>query len=117
MFLNNPASRSPRRSGTGWPSFATALPAVKVEKSPLEFLAGAEMRCGVCGGHLGDRFLDGSLFPGTPAFFSGQRYCTDGSALVFYPADGAKPVRGEFDPSKPRELPAWAQPPGIKVNG
>ena len=104
-------------SGTGWPSFATQLPAVAVESSALEFLAGAEIRCGRCGGHLGDRFLDGALFPGTPAALSGQRYCVDGSATVFYPADGSAPVRGEFDPAKPRELPAWAQPPGIKVNG
>ena len=104
-------------SGTGWPSFATQLPAVAVESSALEFLAGAEIRCGRCGGHLGDRFLDGALFPGTPAAVSGQRYCVDGSATVFYPADGSAPVRGEFDPQKPRELPAWAQPPGIKVNG
>ena len=93
------------------------LPAVAVEKSNLEFLAGAEIRCGRCGGHLGDRFLDGALFPGTAAAVSGQRYCVDGSATVFYPADGSTPVRGEFDPQKPRELPAWAQPPGIKVNG
>ena len=104
-------------SGTGWPSFATQLPAVAVESSALEFLAGAEIRCDRCGGHLGDRFLDGALFPGTPAALSGQRYCVDGSATVFYPADGSAPVRGEFDPQKPRELPAWAQPPGIKVNG
>ena len=111
------ASSAKFDSGTGWPSFATQLPAVAVESSALEFLAGAEIRCGRCGGHLGDRFLDGALFPGTPAALSGQRYCVDGSATVFYPADGSAPVRGEFDPQKPRELPAWAQPPGIKVNG
>ena len=111
------ASSAKFDSGTGWPSFATQLPAVAVEKSNLEFLAGAEIRCGRCGGHLGDRFLDGALFPGTAAAVSGQRYCVDGSATVFYPADGSTPVRGEFDPQKPRELPAWAQPPGIKVNG
>ena len=52
-----------------------------------------------------------------PAALAGQRYCVDGAATVFYPADGSAPVRGEFDPQKPRELPAWAQPPGIKVNG
>ena len=111
------ASSAKFDSGTGWPSFATQLPAVAVESSALEFLAGAEIRCGRCGGHLGDRFLDGALFPGTPAALSGQRYCVDGSATVFYPADGSAPVRGEFDPQKPRELPKWAQPPGIKVNG
>lgn len=111
------ASAAKFDSGTGWPSFATQLPAVAVEMSALEFLAGAEIRCGRCGGHLGDRFLDGALFPGTPALLSGQRYCVDGSAVVFYPADGSAPVRGEWDPAKPRELPAWAKPPGIKVNG
>ena len=58
-------------SGTGWPSFATQLPAVAVESSALEFLAGAEIRCGRCGGHLGDRFLDGALFPGVGGVVSG----------------------------------------------
>ena len=110
------ASGAKFESGTGWPSFATGLPNVEVEATPIEFLSGAELRCARCGGHLGDRFLDGALFPGTPAFASGKRYCIDGSALVFYPADGGKPVLGEFDPGAPRELPAWAQPPGIKVN-
>ena len=103
-------------SGTGWPSYSAGLADVEVESNFMEFLAGAELRCGRCGGHLGDRFLDGALFPGTSAFLSGKRYCIDGSALVFYPADGGPPVSGEFDPAAPRELPKWAQPPGIKVN-
>lgn len=36
-------------------------------------LAGAEVRCKSCGGHLGDVFADGFLFPGTPAFVTGKR--------------------------------------------
>ena len=36
-------------------------------------LAGAEVRCRTCGGHLGDVFADGFLFPGTPAFATGKR--------------------------------------------
>lgn len=36
-------------------------------------LAGAEVRCQTCGGHLGDVFADGFLFPGTPAFATGKR--------------------------------------------
>ena len=36
-------------------------------------LVGAEVRCHSCGGHLGDVFADGFLFPGTPAFATGKR--------------------------------------------
>ena len=36
-------------------------------------LAGAEVRCRTCGGHLGDVFADGFLFPGTPACATGKR--------------------------------------------
>mmetsp|Transcript_13179 Transcript_13179/g.33776 ORF Transcript_13179/g.33776 Transcript_13179/m.33776 type:complete len:220 (-) Transcript_13179:590-1249(-) len=84
-------------SGTGWPSFATALDAVEVTNdNPLVLvLAGAEVRCKTCGGHLGDLFGDGFLFPGTAAFLSGKRYCIDGAALVFQPADGSSPILGE----------------------
>ena len=85
------ASSAKFDSGTGWPSFATQLPAVAVESSALEFLAGAEIRCGRCGGHLGDRFLDGALFPGTPAALSGQRYCVDGSATSSTPRTAPRP--------------------------
>ena len=82
--------------GTGWPSYSAGLADVEVESNFMEFLAGAELRCGRCGGHLGDRFLDGALFPGTSAFLSGKRYCIDGSALVFYPSgDGAAPLSGD----------------------
>lgn len=109
-------------SGTGWPSFGFADEAtVEVEavNPAAALLLGAEVRCGTCGGHLGDLFLDGKLFQGTPAARSGKRYCIDGAALVFEPADGAPLVIGEElrapGTSPQGELPSWLQPPGVKV--
>ena len=116
---NNPLFESTAKfdSGTGWPSYATALPGV--EKQEVNMVAGAllgaEVRCARCGGHLGDVFSDGYLFPGTPAFASGKRFCIDGAALVFMPADGSEPVLGQADESKPPELPKWLQPPQVGV--
>ena len=83
-------------SGTGWPSFANALPDVEVVSGvggvAQTAVLGAECRCGRCGGHLGDLFLDGFLFVGTAAMLSGKRYCIDGAALTFAP-DSAKDDR------------------------
>jgi peptide methionine sulfoxide reductase MsrB len=76
-------------------------------------LVGAELRCGTCGGHLGDVFADGFLFPGTPAFTSGKRYCIDGAALVFEPANGDSSVRGDLSP--PKQEPDWLSPPKISA--
>lgn len=66
-------------SGTGWPSFHSAL------RGAVEFGAGdtqgyrrIEVRCARCGGHLGHRFEDGP--PPT-----GLRYCINGAALAFRP--------------------------------
>eukprot|EP00965_Chrysotila_dentata_P032631 1087258-Pleurochrysis_carterae.AAC.2 len=59
-------------------------------------------------------FLDGMLFVGTAAALTGKRYCIDGAALLFEPADGGELVRG--DPQTPKsapELPSWLQPPKI----
>ena len=113
------ASAAKFESGTGWPSFAKPIDdvAVEVQSSNMLQLAalGAECRCGRCGGHLGDVFLDGFLFPGTMAALTGKRYCIDGTSLAFEPA--AQPearVRGEArlatNPADV-ELPAWLQPP------
>jgi peptide-methionine (R)-S-oxide reductase len=89
-------------SGTGWPSFARALPGVEIQPvDPIsQRLLGAELRCQTCGGHLGDVFSDGSLFVGTEAAKTGQRFCIDGAALLFYPEVNAggnelPPVRGD----------------------
>lgn len=106
-------------SGTGWPSFARALSGVEVEAvNPLTAnLAGAELRCKTCGGHLGDVFNDGFLFLGTEAAVTGKRYCIDGAALVFYPDDkkDAPAVRGDLPASKPedKKLPSFLEPPKV----
>jgi peptide methionine sulfoxide reductase MsrB len=79
-------------------------------------LVGAELRCAICGGHLGDVFADGFLFVGTPAFSSGKRYCIDGAALIFQPAQAGEPdVRGDIPKriTAPKELPSWLLPPKI----
>lgn len=96
-------SKAKFHSGTGWPSFATALKGVEVEKiNPLQAnFVGAELRCATCGGHLGDVFTDGWIFQGTPAAESGKRFCIDGSALVFEPQDGSPRVIGDLYPEKP----------------
>ncbi|CAB9526525.1 Peptide methionine sulfoxide reductase MsrB [Seminavis robusta] len=110
------ASQEKFHSGTGWPSFARALPGVEVEavNAVTANLVGAELRCKTCGGHLGDVFSDGFLFVGTPAFVSGKRYCIDGAALNFTPAqDGAPIVRGDTMKPQTTSTPSWLDPPKI----
>jgi hypothetical protein len=81
----------------------------------------------MCGGHLGDVFNDGYLFLGTEAAITGQRYCIDGAALVFYPEfdqenSGDKStlsssmlVRGDLPASKtPQSLSSLFDPPVIQ---
>lgn len=109
-------SREKFHSGTGWPSFARALPGVEVENvnQVQANLAGAELRCATCGGHLGDVFTDGFLFVGTPAFSSGKRYCIDGAALVFQPSSGDEELPGDrLPPEEKPSLPNWLAPPTI----
>lgn len=95
-------SKAKFHSGTGWPSFATALQGVEIESlNPIQAnFAGAELRCETCGGHLGDVFTDGWIFQGTPAAVSGKRFCIDGSALVFKPEDRSDSVVGDQYPDK-----------------
>jgi peptide-methionine (R)-S-oxide reductase len=106
-------------SGTGWPSFAQPLQDVQVlDKGFISAVLGSEVRCGRCGGHLGDVFPDGLLFPGTMAMVTGKRFCIDGTALVFEPStSGSMRVSGEPPPAvnSPADvqLPAWLQPPPI----
>ena len=67
-------------SGSGWPSFDRG------NNKNLEFdvdykigYARTELKCGVCGGHLGHMFEDG------PRNTTGKRHCINSAALAFIP--------------------------------
>ena len=69
-------------SGTGWPSFFTALPgALETKPDNALFMQRTEYHCARCGGHQGHLFDDGPQ----P---TGQRYCNNGLALRFEPEAG-----------------------------
>ena len=64
-------------SGTGWPSFFTAIPGAFKTKSDYKLiLPRTEYHCVRCGGHHGHVFNDG------PAP-TGQRWCNNGVSLRF----------------------------------
>ncbi len=66
-------------SGTGWPSFHTALAGAVATKTDYKLiLPRTEYHCARCGGHQGHVFDDGPR----P---SGKRYCNNGVALAFVP--------------------------------
>ena len=70
-------------SGTGWPSFFTAIPGALGTSTDFKLiLPRTEYHCARCGGHHGHLFKDG------PAP-TGQRYCNNGVALKFIPKNGA----------------------------
>jgi peptide-methionine (R)-S-oxide reductase len=71
-------------SGTGWPSFFTAIPgALETRPDRKFFMERTEYHCARCGGHQGHVFDDGP----EP---TGLRYCNNGVALRFEPESGGR---------------------------
>ena len=75
------SSETKFESGTGWPSFYQPLPNAAATSSDRSLLLPrTEVHCSRCGGHLGHVFDDGPK----P---TGLRYCMNGVALTFKPAE------------------------------
>ena len=69
-------------SGTGWPSFFTAIAGAFETRTDFKLiLPRTEYHCARCGGHHGHVFSDGPR----P---TGKRWCNNGVALKFIPKSG-----------------------------
>lgn len=78
-------SKAKFESGTGWPSFFQPIPGhVDIKTDYRLVFPRTEYHCARCGGHQGHVFNDGP--PPT-----GQRWCNNGVALNFVPADEPLP--------------------------
>ena len=68
-------------SGSGWPSFFTAIPgSLKTSTDYKLLMPRTEYHCSRCGGHHGHVFEDGPQPTGT-------RFCNNGVSLKFVPKD------------------------------
>jgi peptide-methionine (R)-S-oxide reductase len=79
-------SKAKFESGTGWPSFFQPIAGhIETKKDYKIIFPRTEYHCARCGGHQGHVFDDGP--PPT-----GQRWCNNGIALKFVPADEPFPT-------------------------
>jgi len=83
------ASSTKYDHGSGWPSFTAPIDPknLLLLEDPSYGMHRTEVRCAVCGAHLGHLFDDG------PAP-SGLHYCINSASLEFKPADPATAVAG-----------------------
>lgn len=79
-------------SGSGWPSFYQPIEGNLETKTDFKLIMPrTEYHCARCGGHQGHVFNDG------PAP-TGQRYCNNGTSLIFVPEGEPLPeLRGESE--------------------
>jgi len=80
------SSKTKYESGTGWPSFWAPLEGqIETKKDMKLGYSRTEYHCMRCGGHQGHVFEDGP----EP---TGLRYCNNGLALTFVPAEEPLPA-------------------------